>query len=163
MKLVYALAALTLALFIAMATFSSPLQPSIPALQFTFTETAFKNIISLWPAGGMDIFRGHFLIDFPFLLSYGVLGYVITTHTSLFSDVSTSIKTAFAHCLPCAAIADVMENLLHLYLVSAADPIPSFFYFAAGSMATVKWLLAALFGLAAIAALAVRAWRRFSL
>ena len=46
--------ALTLLLFLAMAAYTWPLKPSIPCLQLTFSEAAFKDILAQWGVAGTD-------------------------------------------------------------------------------------------------------------
>ena len=145
MKIVLIIAAITAALFIAMVTFTLPLRPSIPQLQLTFTETAFKTIIDAWQPIGVERFKAHFAIDFPFLLCYGTLGYLIATRTKIFSHWPVGIQFLLAYCLPFAAGADVIENFLHLHLVSNAGHFPEPLYILAGTSASFKWLLDGIF------------------
>lgn len=132
--------AASILLFAAMGVYTYPLSPSIPELQLTFTEEAFYKILNQWDASELAIFKGHFFIDFVFLLHYGVLGYLLTTRTHLFQHVKPSIKSAFAWMLPAAAVLDAVENLLHLYLVAAIGTT-SPLYTVSGVVAALKWLL----------------------
>lgn len=127
-------------LFAGMGIYTHPLSPSIPELQLTFTEEAFYKILNQWDASELVIFKGHFFIDFVFLLHYGVLGYLLTTRTLLFQNVKPSIKLAFAWMLPAAAVLDAVENFLHLYLVAAIGAT-SPLYAVSGVVASLKWLL----------------------
>lgn len=151
---------MTIALFITMATYCSPLNPSVPALQFTYSEAAFKAITETWGEAGVDRFKGHFLIDFPFLLCYGLLGYWIVTRTEIFSRLPQPIRTALAWCLPLAALADAVENVLHWHLLSSPGPFGASLYFTTGAVATIKWGLDALFVICVVWALSTRFLKR---
>lgn len=133
-------------LFIAMLIYTSPLQPSIPCLQLTYDETAFRTIFDQWKKNGIDdIFRKHFYIDFPVLISYGLFGYLLASRTSLFAALPAVVRRILIRTLPLAASLDAGENLLHLYLTSGAGQMPPSLYLTAGLVATGKWLLIALF------------------
>jgi len=144
-KPIFGVVVITAVLFIAMAGVVSPLRPSVPALQFTFSEAAFNSVIAAWPPDGIERFRTHLVIDFAFLVSYGVLGWLLSVRTRLFAQWSPAAKMRMAVCLPFAAGADAIENLLHFFLVSGAGTTPSLIYLLAGIVATLKWLLIAIF------------------
>jgi hypothetical protein len=140
MRTVRVLAAATALLFVAMALYTSPLDPGIPAIQFTFTEAGFRSVLNAWrPADAR--FRAHFAIDFPFLACYGALGHLLTRRTRLFRGVTQRTKSLLAVSLPVAAAADAVENALHLYFLYGSSPIAQALFFAAGVAASVKWLL----------------------
>ena len=136
---------MTAALFAAMVMFTASLHPSIPALQLTFTETAFRTIIDAWKPIGVERFKAHFAIDFPFLFFYGALGYLMATRTKIFSRWPLKTQTLLAYCMPFAAGADVIENFLHWVLVSGTGHFPAPLYFLAGAAASIKWLLDIIF------------------
>jgi hypothetical protein len=150
---VKSLSVLSALLFIAMVVQSEALMPSIPELQFTYTERAFRAILEQWQADGIARFKQHFSIDFPFLLCYGLLGYVIATRTAWFRTFPVRTKTVITWLMPSASFADAIENLLHLYLVSTAPPFDASLYLFAGLIASLKWLLIALFVVCAAYAL----------
>ena len=141
MRTVHVLATATALLFVAMALYTLPLDPSIPAIQFTFTESAFKSILNSWKPTDLARFRAHFAIDFPYLACYGALGYLFSTRTGLFRSATQHTKSLLAVSLPVAATADAIENALHLYFLYGTAPIVRVLYFAAGVAASVKWLL----------------------
>lgn len=143
MRKILLLAAVSALLFVAMAHYTSPLVPSIPVLQLTFTETAFRTILDHWQAAGVARFKTHFFFDFPLLVCYGLLGYRVSTRTSLFRAFPPAAKTPIALAIPVAAAADAVENLLHLYLLYGTEPFAPVVYFAAGTVASLKWLLIA--------------------
>jgi len=135
-----------------MVIYTCPLRPSIPYLQFTYSESAFKAVLEQWGDAGKLRFRAHFAIDFPFLVSYGVFGYLLAKSSPLFARLSTSTRQWLSWCMPAAALLDALENLLHLYLSSGAPSIPSPLYLTAGIVATSKWLLIVIFLISAGAA-----------
>lgn len=142
-------------LFLAMALYSSPLSPGIPCLQLTFDATAFKTILGQWGENGVARFRGHFFIDFPFLVSYGLFGYLLGQRSGLWSAASPVRRTSATCLLPAAALGDAGENLLHLYLTAEQTNPPAVLYPLAGGIAGGKWLLIGSF----VAVTAVALWR----
>ena len=145
MRTVRLLATVTALLFVAMALYTSPLEPSIPALQFTFTEAAFKALLEQWQPADITRFKYHFAIEFPFVLCYGLLGFMIATRTRLFQPFPYSARSLLAWSLPGAAAADAIENLLHWHLVLGHGPFASWLYLVAGIIASSKWLFIAIF------------------
>lgn len=145
-------------LFLAMALHSSPLSPGIPCLQLTFDATAFKSILEQWGTSGVERFRSHFLIDFPFLVSYGLFGRQFGKRSGLFPTTSLQLRAAATWLLPAAALGDAGENLLHLYLTADQASPPAVLYPLAGSIAGCKWLLIGSF-VAVTAVTAVALWR----
>lgn len=139
--------ALSLLLFIVMAVHSAPLSPSIPALQFTFEPAAFQTILTQWGPAGVARFRSHFAIDFPFLLSYGLSGYLCARHTGLFASLGARSRQLLTLLLPGAALLDAGENLLHLYLLDATSSPPPALYLLAGVVASLKWSAIAAFAI----------------
>lgn len=135
------LAVVSALLFVAMAIYTYPLKPGIPVLQLTFSEVAFRSILSEWTPFGVEIFKRHFLIDFPFLVCYGCLGYLLSTQTHLFERFAPAAKSLLALALPAAAVADATENAFHLTFLFGAGPFTQVQYFAAGVAASTKWLL----------------------
>ena len=144
-------------LFAAMAAYTSSLDPSIPVIQLTFTERGFNAILHAWSPPQVEIFKRHFLIDYPFLVCYGWLGHLIATRTSLFARFSKTTSQLLAICLPVAAVADAVENAFHLFIVWGAGPFDQAPYFAAGAVASTKWLLILVFVAFAVCAKAKKA------
>lgn len=132
-------------LFAAMAIYTSSLDPSIPSIQLTFTERGFNSILNKWNPSQVEIFKRHFLIDYPFLICYGSLGYLISRRTDLFARFTQTTRKLLAISLPVAAIADAAENSLHLIFLCGAGPFDQAQYFAAGTAASTKWLLILVF------------------
>ncbi len=136
-----ALATLAVLLFAAIAVHSSPLTPSIPKIQLTFTPAAFNAILTEWTPAGVDRFKAHFLLDYPFLVTYGAWGFLVATKTGLLAKVRPVTRTLLAFMLPAAALTDATENTLHLFFLFNNESIHPALYFVAGSVASVKWLL----------------------
>jgi len=146
LKTIRIVALVSALLFTAMAIYTHPLTPCIPAIQLTFSESAFQAILDDWQsAGTYDRFKTHFALDFPFLVSYGVLGFLVSTRTRLFQNFSRPVKSLLSYTLPVAAVADAIENLMHLYFLSGAAPFISAQYLVAGVVASTKWLLILVF------------------
>ncbi|NTV72037.1 MAG: hypothetical protein HGA71_18090 [Azonexaceae bacterium] len=150
--------ALALGLFVAMVIHSAPLSPGIPALQFTFNEADFKAILAQWGPDGIELFRHHFLVDFPVLISYGQFGYLLVRYGCLFQLLDETTRRLSCWSMPGAAVLDAIENLLHLQLISEATSHAPALYLIAGVVATGKWLLIANFMTGALYLLAAR-WR----
>jgi hypothetical protein len=55
-------------------------------------------------------------------------------------------------CLPVAAVADALENAFHLLFVFGAGLFDPALYFAAGVIASAKWLLLLVFVASAVCA-----------
>jgi len=141
MRRIRAVAIASALLFTAMAVYTWPLKPGIPAIQLTFTESAFRSILAEWKPAGIYIFKTHFAIDFPFLVCYGALGYLISRETSLFERHTRRVRSLLALSLPFAAAADAIENSLHLLFLFGTGPFSQPLYLAAGIASTIKWLL----------------------
>ena len=139
------LAAFGAALFFALARHTAILNPDIPALQLTFDQAGFQAIIAQWSPEEFSRFRTHFYLDFPFLVTYGLLGYRLTVLTPRFAR-ATAARDLLSRLLPYAAALDAIENGLHLALISTLE-VPASMFLLAGIVASVKWILIALFPL----------------
>lgn len=144
------LAVLAAMLFISMAAYTASLSPSIPELQLTFSHAGFHQITGQWSDADMDIFRRHFLIDFPFLLSYGMLGYRMVNGPGAFRRMATETRARLALLLPVAALLDGIENMFQLYFIATDSPAPEYAHLIAGTAALAKWLLIVAFVVAYI-------------
>jgi len=139
------LGAVTALLFVAMVFHAARLEPSIPKIQLTFSEAAFRSILAQWQPSEVARFKSHFAIDFPFLVSYGLFGYFLCEHTALTRGLPALARSLLSWALPAAAVMDAGENLFHLYFVFAVSAMPVVLYFVSGVVATFKWLLIAAF------------------
>ena len=136
-----------LALFAGMAWLTAPLQPGVPALQLTFSREAFEGVLSGWVAAGEDWrFARHFWLDYPFALLYGWLGWRWRSHGLP------------GWLLLGAAVADLLENTLHVSFLARPALWGNGAYLLAGWAAMVKFKLLAVAALVA----GVRRWRRRS-
>jgi hypothetical protein len=133
------LAAVSALLVVTIGICVDSLEPSVPAIQFTFSEAAFKAVLGQWQTAGVARFKAHFIFDFPFLLSYGALGFLIASRTRFLRAFPARARALLALSLPLAASADALENALHLRLLFA-QALP-WEYFMAGACASTKWLL----------------------
>lgn len=142
----------TALLYAAMVAWTWPLDPGIPALQMTFTEGGFRRVLAQWSSADLERFRLHFLIDYPFLFCYGLLGFKLSTRTKVFARWPRRHRAMLTLALPVAAMADIVENLIHLGLLNASATAPGAIYLVAGIASTIKWSLVVVFVLALPAA-----------
>ncbi|MBZ0132346.1 MAG: hypothetical protein M9884_02845 [Rhodocyclaceae bacterium] len=145
MRTVWFLGLSTAALFVGIAVYLLPLTPSVVGLQFTFSEPAFLAVLQNWGSDGIARFRAHFVADYALLVCYGAFGFVFARRTGVLSECSPMWRGALTWALPLAALADAIENALHLYLSSGAPHVETALYPAAGGAATLKWLLIGVF------------------
>lgn len=146
-RLTHLLTWMTALLFAAMAWHSSPLQPGIPLLQLTFTEGAFRAVADQWSSAELARFHDHFFWDFPFLVCYGVWGWVLVQQTTWFNRESASKVLPWAWCTPLASGLDALENIMHLHLVFTPGPFHPAEYAVAGGVSCAKWMLLIAFGI----------------
>lgn len=122
------------------------LDPSFFAMQFTFTQDAYKDILEVWGPGGVEQFREHFQFDLIHPLLFALLGWVTVRTSPLFHGYDNS---SWRLVLPVAAACDYCENLCQLQLLNnwALDPteIEDRFVLISGVCASVKWMLATAF------------------
>jgi hypothetical protein len=90
-----------------------PLQPSIVALQFTFSTEAFLAVLQAWKPAGVELFRSHLAVDGVLMLCYGAFGYLLAIRTAVFGRMSSEARHKLSLMMPVAACADAMENILH--------------------------------------------------
>lgn len=134
------------ALFVAMLVLTTPLAPALPVLQLTFNREAFTAVLAGWTAQGEAWrFTQHFWLDVPFLLAYGWAGWQWRTRQPLAGLLLVG-----------AALADGLEDALHLGFLGWPGLAPDALYLLAGWAAMVKFKLWAVAGLVA----GVRWWRR---
>lgn len=142
-----------LGLLCGLGVYLAPLKPNILALQFAFTPRAFGEVVHQWTGEPLHRYRVHLLVDYALLASYGLFGYLLTTHTRMFEAFQGRHRRWLAWTLPLAAVFDAVENSLHLWLTEVPRfgvPLP---YLLAALAASAKWLLLFSFGLAVAVAL----------
>lgn len=136
-------AAACVLLFIGLGIYLAPLQPSVVALQFTFTPEAFAQVLQAWGPEGVQRFRTHLPVDGFLLLSYGAAGYLAVARTRFFEPLATWLPLRWlALLLPLAAVCDAGENLLHWGLTGSGavvSPWAAACYLLAGLCASAKW------------------------
>lgn len=144
MRIVVISGLIALALFLGLAVYLAPLDPSLIALQLSFTQEGFTNVLAAWKPQGVAIFRSHLPVDGVLLLAYGVFGYTFVSRSNIFDLISAATRKKLAYLLPAAALADSAENMVHWVLTSpgAAGSTASMDwpYALAGGCATLKWL-----------------------
>lgn len=133
-------------LFLAMLVLTAPLAPALPMLQLTFNREAFAALYGEWVAQGEAWrFTQHFWLDVPFLLAYGWAGWCWRQRQPLAGLLLVG-----------AALADGLEDGLHLSFLRWPESAPAELYLVAGWAAMVKFKLWAV----AVAVALVRSWRR---
>ncbi len=151
-RLAWVLGLSSLALLVALGAYLSPLHPHILALQFTFDQASFQAILAAWKPEGVLRYRAHLPIDCGLLLCYGAFGYVVASQTALFAHFSPIAAGLLRWIVPAAAFCDAVENALHWRLTSGAPPAEPVLYWIAGTSATLKCALLAVFLLAVVLA-----------
>jgi hypothetical protein len=130
---------LAAALFAAMLVLTLPLAPSLPVLQLSFNPEAFAGVQAAWTAQGEGWrFGAHFWLDVPFLLAYGWAGWCWRQTQPLAGLLLVG-----------AALADLLEDGLHLCFLAWPRGAPEELYLVAGWAAMVKFKLWAVAGLVA--------------
>lgn len=129
-----------LALFVGLGVYLAPLQPNLVALQFTFTQVAFEQVVAQWQASGVALFRSHLPVDGFLLLCYAVFGYLLVSTSPMFASFSAATRKKMSLLLPLAACADAAENLLHWILTTPEPPAANWVYALAGLYSSLKWL-----------------------
>ncbi len=139
-----ALGTLAIALFVGIGVYLLPLDPSILHLQFSFGEHAFNAVLSEWQPVGTARYRAHFPADFLFLGAYGVFGFLFGRERSQALVAQPKLAAGLTWSLPVAAVADALEDMLHLALTASDPPTNPALYALSGTAASFKW-----FGIAA--------------
>jgi hypothetical protein len=142
------LAACMAVLFLALGVHLHPLEPSIVVLQFTFSEAAFQAVLRAWGIAGVALYRSHFPADFVLLLCYGTWG-IVQGRAWAGRARGRTHAAGLVWTLPLAAVADAVENAVHLSLMDDQGGTAAWWYAAAGGAAALKWLGIVLFIVAA--------------
>jgi len=132
--------------FGAMIRVVGALDPSVGAIQFTFTEAAFRRILDAWGPEGRDRFATHFAYDYVFLGCFGLFGWALGKWLAERLDRPGWLRSLLPWIMPAAAVGDAVEDLLQQSLAAAIPGSrPALAYLLAGVAATVKWTLIAVF------------------
>ena len=154
MRIVWLTGMAALTLFAGITWYLAPLEPSVLALQLSFSPSAFATVVHAWSPEQLARFRMHLVPDFALLICYGAFGYLLVSRSALFAQRLPVARTAALLSLPLAAAFDAAENVLHAWLTAAPRFDVPLAYLAAGACAALKWLLLLGFALALVHALA---------
>lgn len=133
---------LAIVVFVGIAVYLAPLDPCILKLQFAFDEETFRDILTQWQTEGIARYQSHIPADFLFLFLYGLAGYWFGRECSGKEREPALLLT---WSLPLAAMADAVEDVLHLILTAENTTAMPELYFLSGSAASFKWLGIAIF------------------
>lgn len=155
MRTVSALGLASLALFLAIGMYLLPLEPNLVALQLTFSGASFTAVTDQWDASGVALLRSHFAADFVLQALYATFGFLLGGRWSKAGLAGGRWQWLLRWSLPVAALADAVENVLHLHLTSGAAVVWPWWYPLAGMAASTKWL-----GILAFAIAVAACWVR---
>lgn len=137
--------ALIVVLFVGIGIYLSPLHPSFLCLQFTFNEQSFNNILSEWQRDGVTHYRAHFPADFLLLVSYALFGYRFGIARAAVLSKQLWLRGFLIWSLPVAAMADALENILHLALTGGTVSSSTSVYLLSGIAACIKFVFIGFF------------------
>lgn len=144
MKAVWFFGLASLGLLIGLGVYLAPLQPPLLALQFTFSQPAFEAVTAQWGPQGVALFRSHLVPDFALMACYALYGVATVRCTRLF-QMRFVPSVMWYGMMPLAALADALENSLHLALTAPQAQGAAWWYAAAGACASLKFGLIAVF------------------
>lgn len=149
MKAVWFFGLLALGILLALGVYLAPLQPPLVALQFTFSREAFDAVAAQWGEQGVALFRSHLFPDFALMAAYALYGVCTVRYTRLFQ--MRFVPPIFWYAvMPLAALADVLENTLHLAITAPQAQVQDWWFVAAGACAALKFALITFFLVAAV-------------
>ena len=143
----------TLVLFAGIAWHLAPLYPGIVVLELAFTPRSFGTVVHAWPPEYLLQYRLFLPVDFLLLACYGSFGYLFVSRSRLFSQRSSTLRTATAWALPLAAIFGALEDALHMWLTAAPRFGIPWVYALSATCAASKWAISAGFMLVVIQSL----------
>lgn len=133
-------------IFGAMIRVVGALDPSVGAIQFTFTEAAFRRILDAWGPEGRVRFATHFTYDYVFLGCFGLFGWALGAWLAGRLERPRWLRALLPWVMPAAAVGDAVEDVLQQSLAAAIPGSrPALAYLVAGVAATLKWALIAMF------------------
>jgi hypothetical protein len=121
------------------------LEPGIFSLQLALTPEQFWRVIELWGTESVSRYQSHFTYDFIHPFIYGFFGYVCVRRTSLFISMSLRSSRFFAFALPVAGLCDLLENIIHVYLLTHGPDAGMRLVPISGTASAIKWSLAVIF------------------
>ncbi|SFC37360.1 hypothetical protein SAMN05421780_10520 [Flexibacter flexilis DSM 6793] len=140
--LVWVVTLIYLASQIHLAYMVNSLKPSLVQLQLTFTAAGFWGIIEQWKTEGLLIYLSHFSWDLFHVLAYSAFGIVMVQQTTFFKKFSPVWYRFFLAALPVAGIMDLIENELHLYIITLPHGTATTLVPLAATCSLIKWILA---------------------
>ena len=129
-----------------------PLKPSVVALQLAFAPGRFWQVLAGWGPDGLVRFRAHFVFDHPHTLLYAGWGALVVWQSGLCAALSARSRWWLAAALPLAAVADLVENGCHLWLIGHEPGAVDALVPVASTFSALKWALVVVF-------FVVMAWR----
>ena len=112
------------------------LRPSFLATQFAWSRAGFDGIVARWSARQRAAYRLWQRADFVTLACYGAFGWLWAG--------AAGHAPWLVGMLPAAAMADALENVLHLrFTRPGAAPAPDALHRAAGFASALKFMLIA--------------------
>jgi len=112
-------------------------------LQTTFSKEVFKDILEKWGSEGIQTYKKHFYIDFFHPFIYGIF------LSSFFAFLTAGLRKKslklylVVFLLPLiAGLCDIIENTLHLILLSNIDNLSEIMIWISAAFCNLKWLLA---------------------
>lgn len=99
----------------------APLKPNMAWAQLALNPHRFWTVLAHWGDGGLSLYRAHFAYDHVLALLYGAWGALMVARSGLFNRVGTRWRWLAAALLPAAALFDLLENAMHLYLLGLPE------------------------------------------
>ncbi len=152
--MVRSLGVFSVGMFAALALYLAPLEPSLVALQLTFSAQSFRQVLYAWGPEGVALFRSHLPFDGVLLLAYGAFGYLAAARTRWFAAWYRGRQAPLAILLlmPLTALADCLENTFHWFLTGTSAPQLEWLYWMSGAFASLKFAGIACFAVLAVVA-----------
>jgi hypothetical protein len=117
---------------------------ALMTLQTTFSAAAFADVLASLGPEQLEALLGHFTFDFLHPLWYGAFALLFTA--GLFERSRIGHRwNALLWGAPLMAALDILENLVHLPLITGRIEVSALPVVFAATCATVKWVLAAAF------------------
>ncbi len=123
-----------------------PMGESALMFQLSFDSKSLTDIITGWGDTGIEIFLNHFYMDFPHPVIYGSFMFFLLCYLRSNLPESNASKDIPAYCfLPfAAALLDLVENFLELFIIGRRSNITEGLALANGLLSSTKWALSAI-------------------
>ena len=120
-----------------------PLGANMLNLQLTMNAGVFSQIVQSWNSHQLAAYYRHFYFDFPHPFIYAAfLASAIATLSKQEGTAKVSMHRFLFYLPFVAGTCDMLENLLHLFLVPRVPEIPEFLVTLSGAATNIKWFLA---------------------